>query len=1139
LLFAENKLTTPLPEIISQYYSGILRDCEEARKLASFARRRGLDPSMQYESKFVLDLADRVGELLGLSQFEGLVDRLRDLLQEQGKERAAITISQEIALGKFGQLDTEKALEYGVRAGLAIMTDGVTVAPIQGLYSVSIKKNDDGSNYPSLCFAGPMRSAGGTEAGFTVVIADIVARKLGLSRFIPKEEEIGRFVEELRIYERDVGNFQFHVTDDDVRFALSNIPVEIDGVETDPVEVIVHRNLKRIGTNRVRGGALRVLNDGIIGRANKLVKKLADLGVTGWEWLTEIKGGKQRSNVETEQTQTHFEEVISGRAVLSLPKRVGGFRLRYGRSMNTGLSTVGIHPAVTILLDYPVVVGTQIKIDIPGKAATVAFVDSIEPPTLLLKDRSVVKARTLEMARKLKEDVLKILDMGDILISYGDFLENNKELPPSPYVLEWWQEELKFSINDVTRKQAILSFIDDKRLNDIIKDPRAGGINAQEAVNLSKTLGIPLCPLYTPRIENLSISEITELREKLEISDNNVRVNLDTGTEYILHKLLVEYTVHDGKAWFTNGWDIIIKELFNKNALINGTQANDSVELVERISSIKLGRQTSRTIGVRVGRPEKAMLRKLKPPVHCLFPVGGSTGQKRDLIEASKRGTVCIEMVNNVCPLCKERRFSVICERCSNTTVRFLSCPKCKIEVQNSICPKCKGQATNYSEIEVDLSKLIGQAMRRVKVNSVRSLKGVKGLTSQSKFPERIEKGILRSKYGLYVYKDGTIRIDITNAPLTHFRPLDIDTTIEKLRALGYTHDINGQELNESNQVLELKPQDVVLPLSISDDLVRIANFVDQELSELYDLHPYYHVVSKEDLVGKLVIGLAPHTSAGIVGRIIGFSKSQVCFASPCWHAAKRRDCDGDGDSIMLLMDVLLNYSTEYVPDQIGGLMDVPLLIQPVVLPAEVDEQAHNFDVASRYPREFYELTQKAVPASTLENMIDTVKSRLGKEKQFYGFGFTHDTSSIVIDRERSAYSSLRTLKEKISKQIEIAEKIEAVSPKEVVESIIKTHLIRDIMGNAKKYASQAFKCKKCGQIHRRVPLSNRCIRCEGELRETLSQASVSKYLSIAKDLAERYGIDPYLNERIKSLEFELTQLFRKENTQLELSYFT
>ena len=117
------------------------------------------------------------------------------------------------------------------------------------------------------------------------------------------DDEVGRFVEELRIYERDVGNFQYKVSDQDVQKAISSLPVEIDGVWTDNYEVVVHRDMKRISSNRVRGGALRVLNDGIIGKSKKLLKLLGDLNIDGWEWLSQLSGGKQQGTDETKQSR--------------------------------------------------------------------------------------------------------------------------------------------------------------------------------------------------------------------------------------------------------------------------------------------------------------------------------------------------------------------------------------------------------------------------------------------------------------------------------------------------------------------------------------------------------------------------------------------------------------------------------------------------------------------------------------------------------------------------------------------------------------------------------------------------------------------------------------------------------------------
>ena len=161
-------------------------------------------------------------------------------------------------------------------------------------------------------------------------------------------------------------------------------------------------------------------------------------------------------------------------------------------------------------------------------------------------------------------------------------------------------------------------------------------------------------------------------------------------------------------------------------------------------------------------------------------------------------------------------------------------------------------------------------------------------------------------------------------------------------------------------------------------------------------------------------------------------------------------------------------------------------------------------------------------------------------QDQFYNYGFTHDTSSIAIKSPRSAYSTLNTLSDKIAKQIEVAEKIEAVSARQVVESIIKTHLIRDIMGNMKKYSTQSFKCRACSRTLRRPTVSARCEVCGGELRETLTRGSVEKYLAIARRLAHEYDVDEYIKERLDLLVREMDQLFptREKSTQSELTDF-
>src|SRR5207244_7032024 len=112
-----------------------------------------------------------------------------------------------------------------------------------------------------------------------------------------------------------------------------------------------------------------------------------------------------------------------------------------------------------------------------------------------------------------------------------------------------------------------------------------------------------------------------------------------------------------------------------------------------------------------------------------------------------------------------------------------------------------------------------------------------------------------------------------------------------------------------------------VFPDTCAQYLLKASKFLDDLLSSYYGLERVYNASKSEDLIGRLVVGLSPHTSVGVVGRIVGFTKASVCYAHPFWHAAKRRDCDGDEDSVSLLLDVLPNFSRESMLDTNYGHM--------------------------------------------------------------------------------------------------------------------------------------------------------------------------------------------------------------------------
>jgi DNA polymerase II large subunit len=1116
-------------------------------KIAEQARGKGFDPTLGPETELARDLAELVEGLVGP---RGVAHSVRELSEKLPREELAFKISEEIVYGKYGHMSPQQAADQAVRTALAILTEGITAAPLQGVAKVVIKQNFDRTSYLAIYFAGPIRSAGGTDQALSLIVCDFVRRLLGLDRYKPTEEDISRFLEELRLYERSVLRFQYHVSDKQLRLALESLPVEVTGTETDPVEVSSFRNLPRVETNRVRGGALRVLNDGVVGRAAKVFTIVENLGLEGWDWLKNI--GSPEANKEEKKTSGFMDDVIAGRPIFSFPSRTGGFRLRYGRARNTGLAAVGVHPATMLVLNQFIAAGTQLRIELPGKGGVVLPIDTIEPPIVRLKDKSVLRV-TLENFERVKNSIEKILFIGDILVCFGDFLYNNRLLVPSGYTEEWWSEELRRSIKekfngrieDTTTATGIPSLA----LSSFLENPLANRPTAEESVRLATVLTVPLHPFFTYFWSNISVEELLVLRhwllearclEKDGIVFAIIGKN-DNLTKELLENICIPHKIAEDNIRIEGEDSHVFAYClgFQKPKTRLSRERTVFQNLAE-LAGFPLREKAPTFIGARMGRPEKARRREMKPLVHALFPIGLAGGAQRDFTEAVKRGTVKVEIVKRKCPACRSWASGLKCPVCETETVTERSCPLCgRSFSKETMCPNCRVQTRSFGLQTLNLREIYDSACKRLGASSPEKVKAVKGLTNETKTPEILEKGILRAKYDLSVFKDGTIRFDSTNAPLTHFKPSEVGVSIQKLRQIGYVTDCDGRPLTDREQLCELRTQDVVIPYKCGEYFLKEAHFLDELLEKIYGAPSYYNAKALEDLVGQIIIGLAPHTSVGILGRIVGFTRLSVCYAHPVWHSAKRRDCDGDEDALMLALDTLLNFSRVYLPAQIGGIMDAPLFVIPVVNPMDVQRQAHDIDVAASYPLEFYEKTWERASARSVSNLIDLVGSRLNTKEQFQGFRFTTPVSDVNLGNLESMYKKLSKMLEKLDSQLALAEKIRAVDAKIVARKVLSTHFMRDISGNLRAFSTQGFRCKSCGRRFRRLPLKGKCPECGGELSLTVYRGGIEKYLEAAQHLIDKYGLPRYYAQRLDMVKDEIDSLFEgKKPRQVSITDF-
>ncbi|MFC2175026.1 DNA polymerase II large subunit [archaeon] len=1075
---------------IKHYYSLLEEETMRAYKLATSAREKGYDPAMKVEIALAADICDRVEGLVGP---EGIAEAMRDYMKGHDREETALKVCDWIIEGKFGGNTKNERAEQCIRTALALLTEGVVAAPIDGVASAKIEENPDGSKYLSVSFAGPIRSAGGTAQALAVLIAHYTSNLLGLSEYRPTESELERYAEEVNLYHNAVSRLQYKASDDEVKLIVKNCPVCISGEPTSEVEVDVYKDLERIATNRVRGGMCLVISEGIAQKASKVVKYSQKFGLD-WDWLKAvIKGGDTEDGVrELKPIDTYIKDVVAGRPIFAYPSRQGGFRLRYGRARNTGLMTKGLHPATMSVLGGFPAIGTQLKLERPGKGMTVVPVDIIEPPVVRLTTGEVLRVDSPEQADDLEKDIEEILFNGDLLVSFGDFQKSNHPIVPSPWVEEWWALELKE------------------------KGVEAKAETFDEALEISKKHGVPLHPKYTFNYHDTSVEELKSLAKWLDSGMEKGPEKRTLETLLVPHKLKGDYVYIEPET---------------KKALMttlgNGEgDAEDVMEFVNKLSPVKIMKKAPLYVGARMGRPEKARERLMTPAPHVLFPVGNYGGATRSVMKAYNDGTISVNITRYRCPKCGKLTLGRMCECGGRAELDFV-CPRCGRKGKK--CLACGTDGTAHDARAINIKEAMDRAIKKVgKPNP--KLKGVKGLMSKHRVAEPLEKGILRSRHEVYLFKDGTIRFDSTNLPLTHFTPKEIGTSVEKLKEMGYTADAKGEELLRDDQVVELFPQDVVLAERGGDYLFRVSRFIDELLQGLYGQEAYYNCRTPKDLVGQLLVGLAPHTSAGVLGRIIGFSKAHGCYAHPYFHAACRRDCDGDEDAVMLLADALINFSKLYLPSTRGGSMDAPLVLTLALDPSQVDDQVHEMDVPWEYPLGFYRTSHELRNPSSYR--IEMVAERLGKESQYSGFGYTHATNRLDNGVVQSSYTKLGSMVEKVDAQLSLGKKIRSVDEKDEAERLLNSHFFRDIYGNLRAFGQQKFRCVDCNAKYRRVPLVGKCTKCGGKVILTIAEGSVRKYVKISKGIVEKYGLPDYMAQRLKLVEDNINSVFINDKSK-------
>ncbi len=1135
----------------TEYISFLKEKCNEEYEIANSARAKGIDPKNFVEIPQAADLADRTQKLLDFLRPRKTAEQIRELndIYEGNREMVAIEISKIVAAesylyGKFEKCpeckgkghikqgwkekdcpsckgatikftcgknqDWKNTLEefdqitefenpikisiscyHGICAGLAVLTEGILVAPLEGVVSATILQNENGTNCLNVSFAGPIRSAGGTGQALSVLIADILRRRFNLAKALITEREIERYKEEVSIYARGL---QYRPSNPQLEIIAKNCPIYLDG-EGVGKEVSGQRDLPRVRSNKVREGAVLVMCEGLVLKAPKMLKYTNALNLDGWGWLKEFIPENKEESTNIKPSYKFLGDVLAGRPIIGLPMQQGGLRLRYGRSRLGGLATTSIHPATMRAVSGFLITGTQMKYERPGKATVVTPCETIDGPYIEFKDgtgRRIENEEDLPIGLPIDADwpIRKVWDMGELLVPVGEFIENNHPIIPSPYVPEWHSKVVKEYPKTFT-----------------------------EALNQSRMNNYPMAPEYVAHFSMASAKEIKSLVD-------NIKLDVCKGIAYVseeflelAYKININVGLENGQYYIYGDNVSVLLNIYSKNKLFNKDldSFKDGFEYIQNLSDYEIRPNITSYIGARMGKPEGAKLREMKPKIHSLFPVGHEVSNQRKVYDAIRKESK-IEMGIRHCNICNAETYLGVC--CDENTT-FIETKYEKHNIQQM-----------WDEAKDNLDTYINEP-----------IKGVKGMISSELIPENLTKGFIRYKNNLSVFRDGTTRFDMVDISMTHFKPSEIGLSLEKAQELGY-------EVTSVEDVVELKIQDIVLSLQLAEQLLDTTKYIDEMLIKLYGMKPFYNCESVNDLFGQLMMGLAPHTSGAILCRIIGLADIKGHYGHPFFHAAKRRNCDGDIDCVMFLLDGLINFSKQYLSTFRGGQMDAPLILTTSIDPSEIDKEALNLDIGWEYPLEFYEWSHTTPLAKDASKFgVMTVDDVLGTENQFEGFGYTHETFDCNSGPRDNPYNTLDTMRMKTMVQFALGTTLTSVDNKDQASRLIDRHLIRDMRGNLRAFGQQKVRCTKCGASYRRPPLTGKCntiidkkidpfskeeveIICPGNIILTVSKGSVSKYGALMEELIQKYGCNDYTDELYELISSWVAETFRVPNTK-------
>ena len=256
-----------------------------------------------------------------------------------------------------------------------------------------------------------------------------------------------------------------------------------------------------------------------------------------------------------------------------------------------------------------------------------------------------------------------------------------------------------------------------------------------------------MCPDYVPAgLGDITGDELCELYKGINPKDNEVNEEVVN----LAYRLNIDIENKGGKLYISGDCGAVVLDGL-KQDWKSISDSPSALNLLNSILPYEIRAPTTIRIGARMGKPEGSKHRELKPAIHCLYPTGRGAGSKRLLKDAAR----------------------------NNDSVQVGFEPDANNEFR-----RVKMSETEYIELpNVDEWKW---ARDLCGLSTEALVKGDTYLGGGEKYPENMAKGILRFQNDTSVFRDGTVRFDMVDITMTHFRPREIGMTVEQANELGY-----------------------------------------------------------------------------------------------------------------------------------------------------------------------------------------------------------------------------------------------------------------------------------------------------------------------------------------------------------------